>query len=150
MNAANAVPRLTVRREIAAPAKELFDAWLDPAKLAVFMRPSDTRRTAVKVDPRVGGAFEIIMHTPSGSVPHTGTYREIDRPRRLVFTWNSPYAQQIDSLVTVEFRPSGKATEIVLTHEGLPSEQMVAAHTRGWSDILEILGQSYGEARATA
>jgi uncharacterized protein YndB with AHSA1/START domain len=150
MNAANAVPKLTVRREIAAPAKELFDAWLDPVKLALFMRPSDTIRTTVKNEPRVGGSFEIVMHVPSGPVPHTGTYREIDRPRRLVFTWNSPYAQQIDSLVTVEFRPSGKATEIVLTHEGLPSEAMVAAHTKGWSDILVLIDQVYGEARASA
>lgn len=150
MNAVTAAPKLTVRREIAAPAKELFDAWLDPAKLAVFMRPSDTKRTAVKVDARVGGAFEIVMHTPSGSVPHTGTYREIDRPRRLVFTWNSPYAQHIDSLVTVEFRPAGQGTEIVLTHEGLPSDEMVAAHNNGWSDILVLLGQGYDEARASA
>lgn len=150
MNEANAVPKLTVRREIAAPAKELFDAWLDPAKLAVFMRPSDTKRSAVKVDARVGGAFEIIMHTPSGPVPHTGTYREIDRPRRLVFTWNSPYALQNDSLVTVEFRPSGKATEIVLTHEGLPSQKAVDGHTKGWSDILVLFGQGYDEARASA
>lgn len=150
MNEAPAVPKLTVRREIAARAKELFDAWLDPAKLAVFMRPGDTQRSAIRVDPRVGGEFEIVMHTPSGAIPHTGTYREIDRPRRLVFTWNSPYAQHIDSLVTVEFRPAGKGTEIVLTHEGLPNEAMVAAHNGGWSDILVVLGQGYEETRASA
>ena len=150
MNEAQAVPKLTVRREIAAPAKELFDAWLDPAKLSAFMRPSDTKRSAVKVDPRVGGAFEIVMHTPSGAVPHTGTYREIDRPRRLVFTWNSPYAKDIDSLVTVEFRAAGKGTEIVLTHEGLPSKEAVTGHTKGWSDILVLLGQGYEDARASA
>ena len=150
MNEAPAAPKLTVRREIAAPAKELFDAWLDPAKLAVFMRPSDTKRSAVKIDPRVGGAFEVIMHTPSGIVPHTGTYREIDRPRRLVFTWNSPYALHNDSLVTVEFRPAGKGTEIVLTHEGLPSKEAAAGHTKGWSDILVLLGQGYEETRASA
>ena len=150
MNEANAVPKLTVRREIAAPAKELFDAWLDPAKLAIFMRPSDTKRSAVKVDARVGGAFEIVMHTPSGAIPHTGTYREIDRPRRLVFTWNSPYAKDIDSLVTVEFRPAGKATEIVLTHEGLPSKDAVSGHTKGWTDILVLLAQGYEETRVSA
>ena len=150
MNEAQAIPKLTVRREIAAPAQELFDAWLDPAKLAVFMRPSDTKRSAVKVDPRIGGAFEVVMHTPSGTVPHTGTYREIDRPRRLVFTWNSPYALHNDSLVTVEFRPAGKGTEIVLTHEGLPTKEAVSGHTKGWSDILVLLGQGYGETRASA
>ena len=103
MNDVN-VPKLVVRREIAAPARELFDAWLDPESLGVWMRPGDTQRSTIKVDPRVGGNFEIVMHTPGGPVPHTGTYREIDRPRRLVFTWNSPYALNNDSLVTVEFR----------------------------------------------
>ena len=32
---ATSAPSLTVRREIEASADELFDAWLDPASLAV-------------------------------------------------------------------------------------------------------------------
>jgi len=149
MNDVN-VPKVVVRREIAAPAQELFDAWLDPASLAIWMRPGDTLRSAIKVDPRVGGNFEIVMYTPGGAVPHTGTYKEIDRPRRLVFTWNSPYALNNDSLVTVEFRPSRGATEIVLTHEKLPSAEMVVAHTKGWSDILVLIEESFGKLRSTA
>jgi uncharacterized protein YndB with AHSA1/START domain len=139
MNAVMNVPRVVVRREIAAPAEQLFDAWLDAESLAVWMRPGDTERSTVSVDPRVGGAFEILMHTPAKTIPHRGTYREISRPRRLVFTWNSPYAGETDSLVTVDFRPTKGATEIVITHEGLPSEDMVKAHTGGWTDILESL-----------
>jgi len=149
MNDVN-VPKVIVRREIAAPAQELFDAWLDPESLGAWMRPSDTQRSTIKVDPRVGGNFEIVMHTPGGAVPHTGTYREIDRPRRLVFTWNSPYALNNDSLVTVEFRTARGGTEIVLTHEGLPSAAMVTAHTKGWSDILALLEETYGKQRSTA
>jgi uncharacterized protein YndB with AHSA1/START domain len=144
------VPKLSVRREIAASPKDLFDAWLDPAKLAIFMRPSDIKRSVVKVDPRVGGAFEVLMHASSGPIPHTGTYREIDRPRRLVFTWNSDHAGNIDSIVTVEFRPVGNATEIVLTHEGLPSKDEVDGHTKGWTSILGLLDQAYGERRAAS
>ncbi len=150
MNEATPVPKLTVRREIAASAKDLFDAWLDPAKLAIFMRPGGGPRATVKNDPRVGGTFEIIMQVPSGPVPHTGTYREIDRPRRLVFTWNSPHAGKNDSLVTVEFHPAGKATEIVLTHEGLPSKGEVDGHTKGWTSILGLIDEAYGEKRASA
>jgi uncharacterized protein YndB with AHSA1/START domain len=139
MNAVMKVPRVVVSREIAAPAEQLFDAWLDAESLAVWMRPGDTERSTVSVDPRVGGAFEILMHTPAKTIPHRGTYREISRPRRLVFTWNSPYAGETDSLVTVDFRPTQGATEIVITHEGLPSDDMVKAHTGGWTDILESL-----------
>lgn len=150
MNAVANVPTVTVRRAIAATAEELFDAWLDPAGLAVWMRPGSTKNTTVKVDARVGGEFEIIMHTPGGPVPHTGTYQEISRPRRLVFTWNSPHAFYIDSLVTVEFRPSRGATEIVLTHERLPDAEAVAKHTSGWSDILMLIEQTFGQQRSIA
>jgi len=149
MNDVN-VPKVVVRREIAAPAQELFDAWLDPASLAVWMRPGDTLRSTVKTDPRVGGSFEIVMHTPAGPIPHTGIYKEIERPRRLVFTWNSPVAQNNDSLVTVEFRPARGATEIVLTHEKLPSAEAAGLHTQGWSDILVLIAETYSQLRSTA
>jgi uncharacterized protein YndB with AHSA1/START domain len=143
MNAVAQVPTVKVRREIAAPPALLFDAFLDPEKLSAWMRPGDTSRTDAKVDPRVGGAFEIVMHTPNGSVPHTGAYQEITRPRRLVFTWNSPYAGSHGSLVTVDFTPKGQGTEVVITHERLPSEEMVTAHTGGWTSILERIANLF-------
>ncbi len=145
MNAVAQVPTVNVRREIAASAAELFDAWLDPAKLAVFMRPGGTKLSDVKVDPRVGGEFEIIMHTQNGAVPHTGAYQEISRPRRLVFTWNSPFAGSHGSLVTVDFKAKGRATEIVITHERLPSEEMVKAHSGGWTSILERIDEAHAK-----
>src|SRR3954471_4670261 len=124
MTAVASVPTVTVKRKIAAPAQEIFDAWLDPASLKEWMRPCSAREklSDVKVDARAGGAFEIVMHVASGPVRHTGVYQIIDAPRCLVFTWNSPHAGHNDSLVTVEFRPDGKATEVVVTHERLPQE----------------------------
>ncbi len=149
MNDVQSAPRVVVRREIRASAEELFDAWLDPASLAVFMRPGGTEHTTIKVDPRVGGAFDIHMHLESGTVPHKGRYLDIDRARRLVFTWNSPNAGGNDSRVTVEFRPARGKTEVVITHEGLPDGQ-VNGHTLGWSDILVLLESKYAEVRASA
>jgi uncharacterized protein YndB with AHSA1/START domain len=140
MTAVASVPTVTVKRRIAAPAQEIFDAWLDPASLKEWMRPCSAREklSDVKVDAREGGAFEIVMHVASGPVRHTGVYQVIDAPRRLVFTWNSPHAGNNDSLVTVEFRPEGKATEVIITHERLPQDK-VAGHTGGWTEILESL-----------
>jgi uncharacterized protein YndB with AHSA1/START domain len=149
MNAVAHVPLVTVRREIAAPAAELFDAWLDAGKLAAWMRPFDTIRSDVRLDPRVGGEFEIVMHTPKGAVPHTGSYQEISRPRRIVFTWNSPFAGNHGSLVTVDFNAKGRATEIVITHERLPSEEMVNAHAGGWGSILDRIADAFAGKRAT-
>ena len=142
MTAVASTPTVTVRRKIAAPAQQLFDAWLDPTSLAEWMHPcaSGTMRSIATVDAREGGAFEIVMHVPSGPVRHTGIYQTIDAPRCLVFTWNSPHAGQHDSLVTVEFRPDGNATEVVITHERLP-EAARAGHTGGWTEILESLAE---------
>ena len=79
MNDASQVPTLTVRRTIAASAEELFDAWIDPESLAVWMRPDATQKTSIRVDARVGGECEIVMHTPGEPVPHTGSYRVAQR-----------------------------------------------------------------------
>jgi uncharacterized protein YndB with AHSA1/START domain len=130
--------KIVVRREIEATAEELFDAWLDPASLSEWMSPFDMTHAVVKVDARVGGAFEIVMHNDCGNVPHTGVYREISRPQRLAFTWQSPHTGPNETLVTVEFRPGGQTTEVVLTHEHLP-EAAMKGHTGGWTDILKEL-----------
>ena len=137
------IPSITVKRKIAAPAQQLFDAWLNPTSLAEWMRPCSTqnKRSDVKVDAREGGAYEIVMHVDSGPVRHSGIYQTIDAPRRLVFTWNSVHAGPNDSLVTVEFRPDGETTEVIITHERLP-ESVRAGHTEGWTQLLESLAKT--------
>lgn len=134
-----------VRREIAASADELFDAWLDPEAMADWMRPGQIVRTVAKVDAREGGRFEVLMHRAQDSILHTGTYRVIDRPHRLVFTWISPATEQHESLVTVEFVARGEdRTEVRLTHEQLPkNEETLSSHTEGWTTAIERLAGRY-------
>ncbi len=135
MNAAIALApaAVVVRRTIAASAEDLFDAWLDPEALAIWMRPGrHSQAPQARVEPRVGGRYEINMHADSGVIPHSGVYRVIDRPRRLVFTWVSPHTGERDSLVTVDFLPRDKRTEVVVTHEQLPESQ--ARRTQRWLD----------------
>jgi len=141
MNAALASAAVVVRRTIAASAEDLFDAWLDPEALAIWMRPGTIRSAVARVEPRVGGRYEIIMQGESGPLPHGGEYRVIDRPKRLVFTWQSQHTGPGETLVTVDFLRVGKSTEVVVTHEKLP-ETARDAHRRGWSSGLEHLDQA--------
>jgi uncharacterized protein YndB with AHSA1/START domain len=143
MNAVKEHAMVTVRREIAAPPETVFDAWLDAKALETWMRPLGATRTTARVDARVGGAFEIVMHVPSGPVVHTGAYLAIDRPRRLAFTWNSPFAGDHGSRVTVDFHARGGGTEVVITHERLPGDDSARAHSDGWTDALRILAEHF-------
>jgi uncharacterized protein YndB with AHSA1/START domain len=130
---------VTVRREIAAPAEELFDAWLDGQSLGSWFRPAGHRETHAETDPRVGGTFRIVMVSDESTVC-SGIYREIDRPHRLVFTWSSPDTRFRETIVTVTFQPTSSGTLVEIHHVGLPDEEARDSHHSGWSDILRELG----------
>lgn len=141
MNAALASAAVVVRRTISASAEDLFDAWLDPEALATWMRPGTIQSTVAKVEPRVGGSYEIVMQGDSGPIVHRGKYQQIDRPKRLVFTWASPGTELRDTLVTVDFVAAGARTEVIVTHEQLP-ESARPSHTKGWTSGLLHLDEA--------
>ena len=132
---------VVVRRTIAASAEDLFDAWLDPQALAQWMRPGTINSTLARVEPRVGGAYEITMQGQSGPIVHQGVYRTIDRPKRLVFTWISGPTENKETLVTVDFVRLDQRTEVIVTHEQLP-ESAMPSHRNGWTSGLERLDEA--------
>jgi uncharacterized protein YndB with AHSA1/START domain len=143
MNAiGEAAPVLVVRRQIAAPREQVFEAWLDSESLAQWMRPGDCTATTVTLDPRVGGGFRIVMHGPThGAVEHHGEYLAIEPPTLLSFTWISRPTENRATVVTIEFHERGAGTELVLTHRGLPPKAM-EGHRKGWTDALRLLDQA--------
>jgi uncharacterized protein YndB with AHSA1/START domain len=83
-------PTLVVSRRFAASPERLFDAWFDPKAVGawLFATPGGVSKH-VEIDARVGGGFAI--HEQRGEIlaTHFGEYREIVRPRRIVFTFGS-------------------------------------------------------------
>ena len=134
---------LTVSRTIAAPRKEVFDAWLSPSMLAKFMGPPNASAGEAEVsnDPVKGGRFSIVMKTAERDVPHTGTYLEIDPHSRLAFTWQSPHSLD-DSVVTIDFaEPETGKTAITLKQVKFKSEQARDNHISGWNAIIDNLSK---------
>jgi uncharacterized protein YndB with AHSA1/START domain len=132
-------PSLRIVRRLPARPEEVFDAWIDAESLRVWMCPGEMRVVAVDVDARVGGKFRIVMCGAQGDVEHTGQYREIRRPERLVFTWTSRITGGHETLVTIELRAEGKDTELTLTHEEFPDDEARRLHQGGWTSIVEKL-----------
>ena len=141
----NAGESLEVRHLIATSPERVFDAWTDADSMSRWMRPGPGMQCRCRLDVRVGGSFEIDMIAPDGTtLPHTGIYRVVDRPRKLVFTWVSGPTDNRETVVTVEFLAASGGTEVVLRHEGLPAGA-ANPHESGWKEIARHLAATVAD-----
>lgn len=138
---------LHLLRTIPATPDQVFEAWTSREKMERWKHPDPSAGVEVDVDLRVGGRYSIRLEIEGGHVTAHGTYRELDPSRRLAYTWSwrEPHSMRAETLVTVEFVPVGKETEIRLCHEGFPTREDREGHEEGWRVCLERLGDLVSE-----
>jgi uncharacterized protein YndB with AHSA1/START domain len=141
--------KLEVRRMFVAPREKVFDAWTQREKVEKWMcrfAQHETRFTTS--DARLGSTNVMEVKNPQGETfKQSITYRDIEPPKKLVFTWDwqkfsasgKKVDEALDTLVTVEFQPRGAFTEVILTHEGLATADQREAHSKGWSGCFDRL-----------
>ncbi len=95
------------------------------------MAPGSIAVAELEMDPRPGGTFRLVMRRERDEITHTGEYREVDPPRRLVFTWKSPATHGRETVVTVEFHSAD-------------------GHREGWTSIAERLALYLASGRSAA
>jgi len=138
--AALADTTLELRRVFDAPPTAVFDSWLEREQWAAWIGPEGMQCEVPRLEPRVGGRYEITMNLANGQViPVSGVFELIERPRRLIFSWgwNGDPARQ--SRITLEFVPRGTRTEMILRQEGLGSRSNRDDHGKGWNSALNKL-----------
>ena len=129
---------LTCSRIIKATPAQVYDAWLNPAKILRYMTMGpDMRAENARTDPRIGGRFAFNMVGDQRS-PHQGTYTALDPHSRIAFTWETPWSAE-GSHVDLRLTPIAGGTEVVLTHVRFRSEDSRDGHRKGWTGILERL-----------
>ena len=135
---------LHLTRTFAAPREKVFRAWTEPEELKKWWGPEGYSTPTAEVDLRAGGTYRLgMMKLPKGDVFYlVGTYREVRPPEKLVYTWRwESQADLGETLVTVEFRDRGNATEVILTHELFPTEKARQDHDKGWNSCLDRLAK---------
>jgi uncharacterized protein YndB with AHSA1/START domain len=113
----------TLERTYAASPRRVFAAWSTPAgKAAWFGGPTDQWTPVERqFDFRVGGVETAVGKWNSGVVSSfRAVYQDILPEQRIVYA----YTMKLDerpisvSLATVEFRPHGEGTQLVVTEQG--------------------------------
>ena len=134
---------LKISRTLKVPIQDLFNAWLEPEKLALFMTPGKGITVPrVSNDPQEGGRFTIVMATEDDEMPHSGEYLKITPFTQIIFSWESPFSVE-GSTVTLNFSEVEEGTIIELIHNKFPDEQSRDNHLGGWSKILEQLEKQF-------
>lgn len=140
---------LVVTQRYAASPERVFDAFLDPSVARLFLfATAKGEMVEADIDPRVGGRFVFVDRRPEmGEVRHVGEFLEIDRPRRLVFSFGVPQFDPGMTTVRIDIRPDGEGCELTLTHEGVPPDYQERS-TDGWRRILAGIGPALGGVQA--
>lgn len=133
---------LHLERVLRASPEEVFDACVDPAKLAEWWGPDGFTSPSIELDVREGGRYRITMQPPGGEAFHLrGEFRAIDRPRRLVYTfvWEEPDPDDRETVVTLSFLDHSEGATVVLEQGPFKTEARHALHDAGWTDCFERL-----------
>lgn len=76
----------TIERTFPAPAKLVFQAWTEPARLTQWWGPKGMQVQVKKLELKPGGTFLYSMATPTGQEMYGKfVYREITPPTKLAF-----------------------------------------------------------------
>ncbi|HEY7607649.1 MAG TPA: SRPBCC domain-containing protein [Alphaproteobacteria bacterium] len=134
-------PQLRIEREFKAPPERVFAAFTDPKLFAEWWGPEGMSCPVCEIDPRVGGRWRTCMRGVQGEHWVSGVYREIVRPRRLVFTWawEENGVRGHETLVEIEFLPAGRNTKLVLNHTGFETADSRDKHVHGWDSCFACL-----------
>lgn len=131
---------------IKGSAERIFEALTNPDQRVRWWGAAGRFETThMESDLRPSGKW-MMCGVGVGGKPFTvaGEYRQIERPRLLVFTWHPDWQEDAtETLVRFDLEEKDGVTTVRLTHSGLASESARASH-KGWPQILTWL-QAYAE-----
>lgn len=132
-----------------ATAQQVYDAWLDPAQIRQWMSsalqshglPGEIVR--LEVDPQVGGKFCFADQRGEHLAQHWGSYLELDRPRKIAFTWIVDASQEDDpSVVTVTLDSMESGCQATVIHQmDAQWSGFVEQTVAGWNRMLAHIDQ---------
>jgi uncharacterized protein YndB with AHSA1/START domain len=137
---------LTIVRIIKAPPQAVFNAFVDPAKIALWWGPDAGPVLSAEVEPRIGGRFHVRFQMLDGSEHGSaGIFEIFDPPNRLAMSWVWDNEPRAASHIEVIFRAVEAGTELTFTHSRLADDASRDDHENGWNGALDKLEANAGD-----
>ena len=139
-----------------APRELVFKAWTDPKLIEKWWGPRGVTNPICKLDAGPGGAIHIVMlagkdlgDLEGQEWPMKGTFDEIIRPERIVFTSSAIEDKdgnpQLEQKVTIMFEDLEGKTKmtlhVVVTKAGPGTEGPLSGMKIGWNQSIDKLGE---------
>ena len=135
---------LRMERDFRAPPEAVFDAFTDPAQAVKWWGPHGMEVPEIELNAHEGGPWRTAMVGADG-VRYTvvGTYKVVERPNRLVYTWRWTEGAEMDEDTTVDltFTKIEGGTRLSLVHSLFDSEANRDDHGEGWGSTFDCLAE---------
>ncbi len=157
--------QVVIERSFDAPADLIWQMWTEPEHFKAWYGPAGATVPVARMDVRIGGSrmVSMEMQTPAGSLTmwFTGTYREVVKNKRLVYTESMsdengtvlsaadigmPSGHPTTTEVVVELEEVAGRTTMVMTQAGIPADSPGAA---GWAMAFDKLAAHVAAQRAS-
>jgi uncharacterized protein YndB with AHSA1/START domain len=137
--------QLHLEKALEVAPERAFGAFVDAEQFRRWWGPAGFSVPRLQFDPVEGTDYRITMQPPVGDVFHIrGTFRAVEAPRRLSFTfiYEEPDPDDQETLVDVTFEPTDPGTRIILDQGPFKTDARLELHRHGWTDTLEQLERS--------
>jgi uncharacterized protein YndB with AHSA1/START domain len=141
---------LELTRVFAARRERVFEFFADAARLAEWWGPRGFSIPTIDFVPRVGETYRIEMQPPDGDAFELrGTFREVDIPSRLAFTfeWEPADPDDRETVARLAFEVTDDSTRVQLRQGPFKTEARRALHEDGWTESLDKLAELVTEQR---
>jgi uncharacterized protein YndB with AHSA1/START domain len=140
---------LVFKRVLPASPDEVYDAWTQPSLIAKWLAPGANKVIDVRTDVRVGGQFQICSIAPDETLHRIdGTYRELNRGRRIVMTWSYSGPVELlcemETLIEIDFSPAPNSEALMtVIQTGLVTDKAAQTYGEGWPTCFDKLGRAF-------
>ena len=145
--------RLHLEKILVVPPERVFAAFVDAEQVRRWWGPAGFTVPRLQFDAVEGRDYRIVMQPPDGDVFHIrGTFRAVEAPRRLVFTfiYEEPDPDDQETLVTLTFEPADAGAHVILDQGPFKTPARLELHRDGWTETLERLERSLAYGRTLA